>query len=146
MNTFARLWPTMLLGGQMWLYSNIIIFTIQIKICAKYRDMLPMPKLVCQVYLKKTPKNSRGLGSMPRYSVQMLICFIAFIFQFAIPLWVWLATWCNCQHTQCTLPLPIVIKKRLLIRQSNLPACHAEVQQAEKTPWHLCHRTDGINR
>ena len=62
---------------------------IQIKICAEYRDMLPRPRLVCQEPglrpIGRSPgvpdKSSRGLGSMSRYSAQILICFIAYIFQ-----------------------------------------------------------------
>ena len=54
----------------------------QIKICAEYRDMLPRPRLVCQEPglrpLGRSPgvpdKSSRGLGSMSRYSAQILIC------------------------------------------------------------------------
>ena len=54
----------------------------QIKICAEYRDMLPRPRLV----LSGTPglrpiglspgswQTSLGLGSMSRYSAQILIC------------------------------------------------------------------------
>ena len=61
---------------------------IQIKICAEYRDMLPRPRLVCQEpglrLIGRSPgvpdKSSRGLGSMSRYSAQILICFIAYIF------------------------------------------------------------------
>ena len=60
-------------------------------------------------------------------SAHILICFIACIFQFSIPLWIWLGTLLNCHQVQS--PLPIAIKMRLLIRQSNLPACLAEVQQ-----------------
>ena len=61
---------------------------IQIKICAEYRDMLPRPRLVCQEPglrpIGRSPgvpdKSSRGLGSMSRYSAEILICFIAYIF------------------------------------------------------------------
>ena len=61
---------------------------IQIKICAEYRDMLPRPRLVCQEPglrpIGRSPgvpdKSSRGLGSMSRYSAQILIWFIAYIF------------------------------------------------------------------
>ena len=61
---------------------------IQIKICAEYRDMIPRPRLVCQEPglrpIGRSPgvpdKSSRGLGSMSRYSAQILICFIAYIF------------------------------------------------------------------
>ena len=64
------------------------ICAIQIKICAEYRDMLPRPRLVCQEPglrpIGRSPgvpdKSSRGLGSMSRYSAQILICFIAYIF------------------------------------------------------------------
>ena len=63
---------------------------IQIKICAEYRDMLPRPRLVCQEPglrpIGRSPgvpdKSSRGLGSMSRYSAQILICFMAYIFLF----------------------------------------------------------------
>ena len=63
---------------------------IQIKISAEYRDMLPRPMLVCQEPglrpIGRSPgvpdKSSRGLGSMSRYSAQILICFIAYIFLF----------------------------------------------------------------
>ena len=63
------------------------VFLIQLKICAEYRDMLPRPKLVCQEPglrpIDRNPgvpdKSSRGLGSMSRYSTQILICFIACI-------------------------------------------------------------------
>ena len=47
----------------------------QIKICAEYRDMLPRPRLD----LSGTPgswQTSLGLGSMSRYSAQILICVI----------------------------------------------------------------------
>ena len=86
-------------------------------------------------------KSSRGLGSMSRYSAQILICFIAYIFLFFIPLWVWLGTLQDCQYAQCPLPLSIVIRMRLVIRQSKLPACLAEVQLAHQNIiWLLCHR------
>ena len=45
----------------------------QIKICAEYRDMLPRPRLD----LSGTPGlRLIGLGSMSRYSAQILICII----------------------------------------------------------------------
>ena len=86
-------------------------------------------------------KSSRGLGSMSRYSAQILICFIAYIFLiFFIPLWVWLGTLQDCQYAQCPLPLSIVIRMRLVIRQSKLPACLAEGQLAHQNIlWHLSH-------
>ena len=112
-------------------------YAIQIKICAEYRDRLPRPRLVCQEPglrpIGRSPgvpdKSSRGLGSLSRYSAQILICFIAYIFLFfLIPLWVWLGTLQDCQCAQCPLPFSIVIRMRLVIRQSNLPAWLAEVQ------------------
>ena len=115
-------------------FKELRIFVIQIKICA---DMLPRPRLVCQEPglrpIGRSPgvpdKSGRGLGSMSRYSAQILICFIAYILLFFIPLWVWLGTLQDCQHAQCPLPLSIVIRMRLAFRQSNLPACLAEEQQ-----------------
>ena len=122
-------------------------YDIQIKICADYRDMLPRPRLICQEPglrpIGRSPgvpdKSSRGLGSMSRYSAQILICFIAYIFLFFfIPLWVWLGTLQDCQYAQCPLPLSIVIRMRLVIRQSKLPACLAEMQLAHQNIlWHL---------
>ena len=100
--------------------------TIQNKICAEYRDMLPRPRLVCQEPglrpIGRSPgvpdKSSRGFGSMSWYSAQILICFIAYIFHFFfIPLWVWLGTLQDCQYAQCPLPLSIVIRMRLVINQ-----------------------------
>ena len=44
----------------------------KIKICAEYQDMLPRPRLVYQVHLGWL--TSLGLGSMSRYSAQILIC------------------------------------------------------------------------
>ena len=126
-----------------------VCFIIQTKICAEYRDMLPRPRLVCQEpglrLIGRSPgvpdKSSRGLGGMSRYSAQILICFIAYIFLFfLIPLLVWLATLQDCQYVQCPLPLSIVIRMRLVIRQSKLPACLAEAQLAhQNTLWHLSH-------
>ena len=63
---------------------------IQIKICAECRDMLPRPMLVCQEPrlrpIGRNPgvpeKSSRGLGSMSRYSAQILICFVAYFIHF----------------------------------------------------------------
>ena len=72
------------------MWTAFVALVIQIKICAEYRDMLPRPRLVCQEPglrpIGRSPgvpdKSSRGLGSMSRYSAQILICFIAYIFQF----------------------------------------------------------------
>ena len=72
----------------------------QIKICAEYRDMLPRPRLD----LSGTPgfrpigfrpgswQSSLGLGSMSRYSAQILICILDFaydllIFLILAPFW-----------------------------------------------------------
>ena len=95
---------------------------------------------ICQVHLgfglsasaQVPDKPALALGSMSPYSAQILICFIAYIFFFFFPLWVWLGTVQDCHHAQCPLPLSIVIRMRLAIRQSKLPACLAEVQLAFK--------------
>ena len=97
----------------------IYVIIILIKICAEYRDMLPRPRLVRQ----KPALRPIGLH---------------FPF-FFIPLCVWLRTLQDCQYAQCPLPLSIVIRMRLVIRQSKLPACLAEVQLAQNTLWHLNH-------
>ena len=108
--------------------------------------MLPRPRLVCQEPglrpIRRSPgvpdKSSRGLGSMSRYSAQILICFIAYIFLFFsfLRLWVWLGTLQDCQYAQCPLPF----RMRLVIRQSKLPACLAEMQLAHQNIlWHLSH-------
>ena len=129
-------------------------FSIQIKICAEYRDMLTRPRLVYQEPglrpIGRSPgvpdKSSRGLSSISRYPTQILIRFIAYIFHFFIPLWVWLGTSQDCHHAQCPLPFSIAIRMRLVFRQSKFPACLAEVQLAhENTLWHLCHRTGEID-
>ena len=100
--TYILLWWTMCLAIYFF-YSS----AIQIKICAEYRDMLPRPRLVCQEPglrpIGRSPgvpdKSSRGLGSMSRYSAQILICFIAYIFLFLLfSLWVWLGTVHDCHH------------------------------------------------
>ena len=88
--------------------------------------MLPKQKLVCQEPglgpIGRSPgvldKSSRGLGSISRYSTQILICFIAYIFHFFISLWLFLGTLQDCHYAQCPLPLSIVIRMRLVIRQS----------------------------
>ena len=120
---------------------------IQIKICAEYRDMLPRPRLVFHEPglrpIGRSPgvpdKSSRGLGSMSRYSTQILICFIAYIFQFFYDSVGLVGNFAGLPVSP--LPLSIVIRMRLVIRQSKLPACLAEVQLAhQNTLWHLCHR------
>ena len=92
-------------------------------------------------------KSSWGLGSMSQCSAQILICFLAYIFNFFfISLWVWVGTLQDCHHARCPLPLFSVIKMRLAIRQSNLPVCFAAVQAGWKHSWHLCHSTGEIDR
>ena len=123
--------------------------TIQIKICAEYRDMLPRPRLVCQEPglrpIGRSPgvpdKSSRGLGSMSRYSAQILICFIAYIFSifnFSVGL----------VGNLAELPLFIVIRMRLLsahqtIKSPSMPCWGAA---GRNTLWHSCHRTGEISR
>ena len=117
-------------------------YIIQIKICAEYRDMLPRPRLVCQESglrpIGRSPgvpeESSRGLGNMSRYFAQILICFIAYIFLFCLFLcgFGWELCRTTIMPSQCPLPLSIVIRMRLAIRQSMLPACLAEVQLALK--------------
>ena len=70
-----------------WIKIRKMYAIKQIKICAEYRDMLPRPRLD----LSGTPglrpiglspgswQTSLGLGSMSRYSAQILICIISYI-------------------------------------------------------------------
>ena len=127
-------------------------------ICAEYRDMLPRPRLVCQEPglrpIGRSPgvpdKSSRGLGSMSRYSAQILICFIAYIFSifnFSVGLVGNLAELPPCL-AQCPLPLFIVIRMRLLsahqtIKSPSMPCWGAA---GRNTLWHSCHRTGEISR
>ena len=129
-------------------------YITQIKICAEYQDMLPRPRLVCQEpglrLIGRSPgvldKSSQRQGSMTQYSAQILIFYSMHfpIFNSFVGLVGNLAEMPPC--TQSLLPLAIAIKMRLLIRQSNLPACLAEVQQHENILWQLCHRTGEIGR
>ena len=115
--SFGYAWLGMLLDGQYFYYKTChpVICVIQIKICAEYRDMLPRPRLVCQEPglrpIGRSPgvpdKSSRGLGSMSRYSAQILICFIAYIFHF---LFLWGFGWELCRNASmhsalCHCPL-----------------------------------------
>ena len=136
--------------------SISVLMVIQIKICAEYRDMLPRPRLVCQEPglrpIGRSPgvpdKSSRGLGSMSRYSAQILICFIAYIFSifnFSVGLVGNLA-----ELPPCTVPLPlfIVIRMRLLsahqtIKSPSMPCWGAA---GRNTLWHSCHITGEISR
>ena len=77
----------------------------QIKICAEYRDMLPRPRLD----LSGTPglrpiglspgswQTSLGLGSMSRYSAQILICIIH------IYIYIYIHTCINCSPNLATV-------------------------------------------
>ena len=104
--------------------------------------MLPRPRLVCQEPglrpIGRSPgvpdKSSRGLGSMSRYSAQILICFIAYIFfnfQFLCGF-----GWEPCRtatmhSAPCHCSLLSEWGCSVLIRQSNPPACLPEGQQEE---------------
>ena len=101
---------------------------IQIKICAEYRDMLPRPRLVFQVYLT----NPAEAWVPCLVFCTDLNLFYSIHSLFFIPLWVWLGTLQDCIHAQCPLSLTIVIRMRLVIRQSKLPACLAEVRLVHK--------------
>ena len=100
--------------------------------------MLPRPRLVCQEPglrpIGRSPgvpdKSSRGLGSMSRYSAQILICFIAYIFHLFYSSVSLVGNFAGLPV--CTVPSAIVIRMRLAIRQSKLPAYPAEVQLAQE--------------
>ena len=118
-------------------FSYLFIYNIQIKICAA-------GWLVRYNWIPYKP--ALALGTISCYSAQILICFITYVFQFSIPLWLGLGTW---HFRTATVPSAIVtVIGWLLIRQSNRPAClaWAKVQQGENTLWHLCHRTGETDR
>ena len=129
---------------------------IQIKICAEYRDMLPRPRLVCQEPglrpIGRSPgvpdKSSRGLGSMSRYSAQILICFIAYIFLFFVVSSVGLVG--NCAGLpSCTVPSAIGHCNQneaghQIIKAPSMPCWGAA--GLLNSLWHLCHRTGEIDR
>ena len=85
----------------------------QIKTCAEYRDMLPRPRLD----LSGTPglrpiglspgswQTSLGLGSMSRYSAQILICITSSLYS---PNGSHLFAW----HKGCARGLSVAFKKR----------------------------------
>ena len=89
-------------------------FIIQIKICVEYWDMLPRPRLVCQEPGLRPigrssgvpDKSSPGLGSISRYSAQILICFIAYIFPFSYSAVGFVGKFTGLQP--CTMPSAIV--------------------------------------
>ena len=113
--------------------------------------MLPRPRLVCQEPglrpIGRSPgvpdksRSSRGLGSMSRYFAQILICFIAYIFQFILFLcgfgWELCRTasmhsaFCHC---------PSWSEWCWSSDNQKFPACLAEAKLAhQNTLWHLCH-------
>ena len=69
-------------------------YDVQIKICAEDRDMIPKIDAGLSGTWAKAErpkpksawKTDRGFGYMSRYSAQILICFIAYIFRLSIPL------------------------------------------------------------
>ena len=102
--------------------------------------MLPRPRLVCQEPglrpIGRSPgvpdKSSRGLGSMSRYSAQILICFIAYIFSiFNFSVGLQTCRTATMHSAPCHCSLLSEWGCSVLIRQSNLPACLAEGQQEE---------------
>ena len=135
------------LSVSVWFES--IGMVIQIKICAEYRDMLPRPRLVCQEPglrpIGRSPgvpdKSSRGLGSMSRYSAQILICFIAYIFHFFYSSLGLVGNFAGLPV--CTVPSAIVHCNQneaghQTIKAPSMPCLRCS--WPIKTLWHLCHR------
>ena len=146
--------------GKFWIIFMVncktaVTLIIQIKICAEYRDMLPRPRLVCQEPglrpIGRSPgvpdKSSRGLGSMSRYSAQILICFIAYIFSifnFSVGLVGNLA-----ELPPCTVPPATVHcyqNEAAQCSSDNQISQHALLRGSRKKHWHSCHRTGEISR
>ena len=107
---------------------------------------LPRQSWLSVTWLKATArraslpvKSSWGLGSISRNSAQILVCFIAYIFQCSIPLWVGLAAFISTiLHSAIHCPLSWEWSRH--IGHSNLleSLVWTEVLQDEKL-WHLCH-------
>ena len=77
---------------------------------------------------------------VPIFCTDLNLLAYIFLICFLIPLWVWLGNLQDCQYAQCPLPFSIVIRMRLVMKQTKLPACLAEVQLAHRnTLWHLSH-------
>ena len=94
--------------------------------------MLPRPRLVCQEPglrpIGRGPgvpdKSSRGLGSMSRYSAQILICFIAYIFLFFV-----YSSVGNCAGLpSCTVP-------SFIVHCNQNEACHQTIKAPSKPCW-----------
>ena len=122
---------------------------MQINICAEYRDMLPRPRLVCQEPglrpIGRSPgvpdKSSRGLGSMSRYSAQILICFIAYIFLFYSSVGL-VGNFAGLPV--CTVPSAIVHYNQneaghQTIKAPSMP-CWGAAVPSKHSIWHLCLR------
>ena len=102
--------------------------------------MLPRSRLVCQEPglrpIGRSPsvpdKSSWGLGTMFRYSAQILICFIAYIFHFFYSSVSLVGNFAGLPV--CTVPYAIVHCNRNEAghQTSKLPACLAEVQLAQE--------------
>ena len=130
--------------------NPLSLYIIQIKICVNsgtcYPDQGWLSGTLAEANRPKPRSNYWVIISMSLYSAHILICFEAYILLY-ISLWVWLWTLQECHHAQCPLPLSIIIRMRLVISQSQLPACLAEVQLAhENTLWHLWHRAGEIEK
>ena len=97
-------------------------FVIQIKICAEYLG-----------------KQADALGTMPRYSAQILIRFITSIFQLFSSSVVWMG---NLVFQDCLLTMPSVhFYQNEAVTKGKQISKHPLHKLAE-TLWHLCHRTD----
>ena len=94
---------------------RIIVILRQIEHRQQYIQRLVGVKKMCEYIIQIK------MCSMFCYSAHISICFIAYIFHYFIPPWVWQETLQDCHHAHCPLPLSIVI--RMTIRQLNLPAC-----------------------
>ena len=97
---------------------------------------------ICQIHLGFSLSASAQVPDKPAFCTNLNLFYSIHFSILFIPLWVWLGTLQNYHHAQRPLALPTVIRIRLVIRQSNLPACLVEVPLAlENNLWHLCHRS-----
>ena len=101
----------------------------------KNGTMYPRPRPGCQESGLRPIDQSRGvhdkpadgLGTMSWFSSQILICFIAYIFKFSIPLWFGLQT----LYFRTVYSLPIVIRIRHSLKTENLPASVASIERLD---------------
>ena len=81
--------------------------------------------------LVSLPNQTEAWVACPVFGTDLDFFYSIHVPIFSVHLWVWLGTLQDYYHAQCSLSLSTVIRMKLVIRQSDLPACLAEVQLDE---------------